>query len=138
MKRILFDTNVVLDVLLDRQPHADASAAAWSYVENGLVEGLLAAHALTTVRYLVRKEMGAAGTKRILTSILKVFAIAAVDSEVVEEALQSPLSDFEDAVTTAAARLARCELIVTRDPKGFRASTVPCITPEQLLPLLRN
>lgn len=138
MKRILFDTNVVLDVLLDRQPHADASAAAWSYVENGLVEGMLAAHALTTVHYLVRKEMGAAGTKRILTSILKVFAIAAVDSEVVEEALQSPLSDFEDAVTTAAARLARCELIVTRDPKGFRGSTVPCITPEQLLPLLRN
>ena len=138
MKRILFDTNVVLDVLLDRKPHTDASAAAWSYVENGVVEGMLAAHALTTVHYLVRKEMGTARTKRILTSILKVFGIAFVDIEVVEQALQLSFSDFEDAVTAAAARLARCELVVTRDPKGFRGSPVPCITPEALLPLLRN
>lgn len=136
MKRLLFDTNVVLDVLLDRQPHVEASAAAWAAVETGVAEGLLAAHAVTTIHYLVRKEMGSGQAKRILSAILRVFRVAAVDGAVVQEALQLPLSDFEDAVTAAAARLAGCACIVTRDPKGFRGSPVRSLTPEAVMPLL--
>ena len=49
MKRVLFDVNVVLDVLLDRRPQTDASAAAWAGVETGAAKGLLAAHAVTTI-----------------------------------------------------------------------------------------
>jgi predicted nucleic acid-binding protein len=136
MKRILFDTNVVLDVLLDRQPHVEASAAAWAAVETGAVEGMLAAHAVTTIHYLVRKERGAAKAGRIVSAILRVFRVAAVDGAVVQEALQLPFADFEDAVTAAAARLAGCECIVTRDPKGFRGSPVRSFTPEGVTPLL--
>src|SRR5258708_39660025 len=98
MKRVLFDTNVVLDVLLDRQPYADASATAWAAVETGNAEGMLAAHAVTTIHYLIRKEIGAIKAKRIVSAILRVFGIAAVAGAVVQEALQLPLSDFEDAV----------------------------------------
>ena len=136
MKRILFDTNVVLDVLLDRQPYVEASSAAWAAVETGISEGMLAAHAVTTIHYLVRKEVGNIKARRIMTAILRVFGVAAVDGAVVQEALQSPFSDFEDAVTAAAARLAGCEYIVTRDPKGFRGSPVRCLTPEAVMPLL--
>ncbi|MGH9674575.1 MAG: PIN domain-containing protein [Bryobacteraceae bacterium] len=136
MKRILFDANVVLDVLLDRQPYVEASAAAWAAVETGVSEGMLAAHAVTTIHYLVRKEMGPIKAKRIIAAILRVFGIAVVDSVVVQAALQLPLSDFEDAVTAAAARLAGCECIVTRDPKGFRGSPVLSLTPEAVTPLL--
>jgi predicted nucleic acid-binding protein len=136
MKRVLFDTNVVLDVLLDRQPYVEASAAAWAAVETGISEGMLAAHAVTTIHYLVRKEMGNIKARRIITAILRVFGVAAVDSAVVQEALQLPFSDFEDAVTAAAARLAGCECIVTRDPKGFRGSPVRSLTPEAVTPLL--
>ena len=136
MKRVLFDTNVVLDVLLDRQPYAEASATAWAAVESGKSEGLLAAHAVTTIHYLIRKEMGAVKAKRIVSAILRVFEVAAVDATVVQEALQLSFSDFEDAVTSAAARLAGCEFIVTRDPKGFRGSPVRSLTPEAVMPLL--
>ena len=136
MKRVLFDTNVVLDVLLDRRPHAEASAAAWAAIETGIAEGMLAAHAVTTIHYLVQKEVGAIRARRILSALLRVFAVAAVNGAVFQEALQSPLSDFEDAVTAAAARLAGCECIVTRDPKGFRASPVRPLTPEAVMPLL--
>ncbi len=136
MKRILFDTNVVLDVLLDRQPYVEASAAAWAAVETGISEGMLAAHAVTTIHYLVRKEMGNIKARRIVSAILRVFGVATVDGAVVQEALQLPLSDFEDAVTAAAARLAGCECIVTRDPKGFRGSPVRALTPEAVTPLL--
>jgi len=136
MKRILFDTNVLLDVLLDRQPYVEGSAAAWEAVETGMVEGMLAAHAVTTIHYLVRREMGTTKALRLVLSILRVFRIAAVDGAVIQEALQLPFSDFEDAVTAAAARLAGCECIVTRDPKGFRGSPVRSLAPEAVIPLL--
>lgn len=138
MKRLLFDTNVVLDVLLDRQPYVEASAAVWAAVETGIAEGMLAAHAVTTIHYLVRKERGNAKAGRILSAILRVFDVAAVDGAVVQEALQLPFSDFEDAVTAAAARVAGCECIITRDPKGFRGSPVRCFTPEAITPLLEK
>jgi predicted nucleic acid-binding protein len=136
MKRILFDTNVVLDVLLDRQPYVEASAAAWAAVETGVCEGMLAAHAVTTIHYLIRKETGSVKARRVMSAILRVFGVAAVDGTVVQEALQLPLSDFEDAVTAAAARFAGCEYIVTRDPKGFRGSAVRPLLPEAVAPLL--
>ena len=136
MKRVLFDINVVLDVLLDRKPYVETGAAAWATVETGIAEGLLAAHAVTTVHYLVRKEMGAAKARRIISAILRVFRVAAVDGAVIQEALQLPCSDFEDAVTAAAARLSGCDYIVTRDPKGFRGSPVRPLTPEAVAPLL--
>jgi len=136
MRRILFDTNIVLDILLDRQPYVEASAAAWAAVETGIAEGMLAAHAVTTIHYLVRKELGDIKTRRIISAILRVFGIATVDARVVQEALQLPFSDFEDAVTAAAARSAGCEFIVTRDPKGFRGSPVRRLTPEAIIPLL--
>jgi predicted nucleic acid-binding protein len=136
MKRILVDTNVVLDVLLDRRLHADASAAVWAALETGVSEGMLAAHAVTTVHYLIRKEMGNAKAGRTISAILSVFGVAAVDGAVIQEALQLPISDFEDAVTAAAARLAGCECIVTRAPKGFRGSPVRSLTPEAVTPLL--
>jgi predicted nucleic acid-binding protein len=136
MKRVLFDTNVVLDVLLDRQPYVAASAAAWAVVETGALEGMLAAHAVTTIHYLVRKESGNVKARRIVSAILRVFGVASVDGAVIQEALQLHFSDFEDAVTAAAARVAGCECIVTRDPKGFRGSPVRSLTPEAVMPLL--
>ncbi len=124
MKRLLVDTNVVLDVLLDPQPHAEPSVAIWTFVEAGRCEGFLAAHAITTIHYLVRKELGVIRTKQLITLILRVFRVAPVDGPVIEQALRLPLVHFEDAVTAAAALASECELIVTRDPKGLKGH--PC------------
>jgi predicted nucleic acid-binding protein len=107
-------------------------------VETGLAEGLLAAHTVTTLHYLLRKEMGAFKARRILSAVLRVFAVAAVDSEVIQEALQLSSPDFEDAVTAAAARHAGCDWVVTRDAGGFRGSPVRPLTPEAVTALLRK
>jgi predicted nucleic acid-binding protein len=136
MKRLLVDTNVVLDVLLNRQPHAERSADIWIAIETGQSEGLLAAPAITTIHYLIQRELGATKARRLISEILRVFRVAAVDNAVVEAALRLPLADFEDAVTAAAARSAECDYIVTRDPKGFRGSPVRPLAPEAALPLL--
>ena len=138
MKRVLFDVKVVLDVLLDRKSHAEASAAVWAAVETGLAQGLVAAHAVTTIHYLVRKESGIALAKRTVVAMLSVFEVAAVDGKAIQKALQLECPDFEDAVTAAAAELADCDYIVTRDARGFRGSRIRCLTPEAAMPLLRT
>jgi predicted nucleic acid-binding protein len=136
MKTILVDVNVILDVLLDRRPHSTASAKVWSAIEVGRARGFVAAHAVTTIHYLIGKDLGASKAKRMVSAILTVFDVAAVDRAVLDAALLLPGPDFEDAVTVAAAQHAACDFIVTRDPKGFRGSPVRHLTPEALLPLL--
>jgi predicted nucleic acid-binding protein len=136
MKKILLDINVILDVLLDRKPHATASAVVWAAVETGQAKGWVAAHGLTTIHYLVRKARGAAAARRTVESIMEVFDVARIDSAVIHRALALGWIDFEDAVTAAAAESAHCDLIVTRDPKGFPESPVRVIRPEAAAPLL--
>jgi predicted nucleic acid-binding protein len=136
-KRLLLDTNIVLDVLMDRHPHATASLAVFAAVENGKAEGLIAAHAITTLHYLLSREAGEAGAKQALRTLLRLFGVAAVDSDIIQQALQASGQDFEDSVTTAAARASGCHLIVTRDPKGFRRSPIPALNPALTLALLR-
>ena len=136
MKRLLVDTNVVLDVLLDRQPHAETSVAIWAFVEAGRWEGFLAAHAITTIHYLVRKELGMVRKRQLITLILRVFRVAPLDASIVEQAFRLPIVDFEDAVTAAAALAAECEFIVTRDPRGFKGSPVRALGPRAALPIL--
>jgi len=129
MTRFLFDVNVVLDVLLDRKPHADASSLAWAAVETGRAEGLIAAHAVTTIHYLVARDRDARVARRVVEALLQVFAVAPVTEAVLRSALDLRFSDFEDAVSAAAATASGCYAIVTRDVAGFRKSSLPVLTP---------
>jgi predicted nucleic acid-binding protein len=138
MTKALIDTNVVLDVLLDRQPHAGASVAVWAAVETGSAQGILAAHAVTTIHYLIHRELGIARARRTISTMLRVFNVAAVDGPVIQMALGLPISDFEDAVTAAAAQLAGCDCIVTKDPRGFRGCGMRVLLPEAAALALRS
>jgi hypothetical protein len=75
---------------------------------------------------------------RIITKILAVFEVAAVDGSVVQQALQLPFRTLRTPVTAAAARLAGCDFILTRDPKRFRGSPVRTLTAEPTIALLRQ
>lgn len=123
---------------MDRQPNAIASASIWTAIESGRATGFLAAHAITTIHYLIRKEQGHAKAKRLVGALLQVFDVAAIDRSVIERALELPGNDFEDAVTAASAAASNCDLIITRDPKGFRGSPVLAVTPEMALPILKT
>lgn len=136
-RRILVDLNVVLDVLLDRNPHAEAAAAVWAAVERREVEGLLAAHCVTTLHDLATRSRGRAFGDSCVSDVLSVFAVAPVDSAVLHEAVALHWADFEDAVVAASARAAGCHLITTRDPRGFKGSPCPPLSPTETLAALR-
>jgi predicted nucleic acid-binding protein len=131
VKRVLLDVNVVLDVLLDRQPFADASAAVWAAVERGDAEGWLSAHAVTTLHYLNAKAVGSKMAGETTEALLSVFEVAAVDGPALHAALALRWTDFEDAVTAAAARRSRCDVVVTRNPRHFKGSPVKALTPSE-------
>lgn len=133
MRRFLFDVNVVLDVLLDREPWADSAARLWAEVEAGRARGLLPGQGVTTIHYLMRRARGAAFADRGVSEILTVFGVAGVDARVLEAALALRFADFEDAVCAAAAVASRCDLLVTRDPAGFRGSPVEAVSPGEAL-----
>jgi predicted nucleic acid-binding protein len=136
VKRILLASNVVLNVFLDREPHYEASAALFDAIKAGSAEGFVSAHAVTTIHYLIARESDRLAARRTLTRLLGAFRVAPVDQAVIDAAFELPFADFEDAVTAAAARAARCDLIATRDPKGFRGSPVRALQPEAIVALL--
>ena len=129
MTKVLLDVNVVLDVLLDRRPFADAASAVWSHIEAGGAEGLISAHTVTTVHYLNARAVGARMAAQTTEAILSVFGVAAVDERVLRRALELRWPDFEDAVTAAAATQAQCDALVTRNPADFKRSPVRVLTP---------
>ena len=131
MTRILLDVNLILDVLLDRAPHAGTASDIWSAVETGHARGFLSAHAVTTVHYLNSKAAGSRTSRETTDALLSVFEVALVDEAVMRSALALGFPDFEDAVTAAAAQRARCAAIITRNPRDFRRSPVRVLTPAE-------
>ena len=127
--RVLVDTNVVLDVLLDREPFALGSRRLWAAIEGGGGVGYVAAHALTTVHYLVAQARGAREAREVTGLLTRVFEIAPVDDAVVKRALQLDLPDFEDAVSAAAAEACGCALVATRNARDFKKSPVTAVDP---------
>jgi predicted nucleic acid-binding protein len=134
--KVLVDTNVVLDVFLDREPFADDSSVLLSRVERGQITGLVAATTVTTLYYLCAKGLGRNRAKRELTTLLTILDVAAVNRAVFETALRSQMKDFEDAVLVAAGEHAGVDAIATRNKKDFAASRIPVYTPAELFRLL--
>jgi predicted nucleic acid-binding protein len=132
-RRVLYDTNVLLDIVLERQPHLAASAAALDLVAEERVEGFLAGHAATTIAYLVQRERGTEKARVALLSLLSRLRVAPTTDAAIREALAMSLADLEDAVCVASAHEARCDLIVTRNPQHFRGAAIPAVLPEALV-----
>ena len=132
----LFDINVILDVLRRRQLFCDDSAAVMAAAEHGRLRGLVAAHSVTTLFYLLGKYGGGDQARVTTLELLSVLEVAAVDGHVLEQALALPYRELEDAVQMAAARQAGADYVVTRDRAGHAAGPLPALSPAELLALL--
>jgi predicted nucleic acid-binding protein len=135
---VLFDTNVVLDALLDREPWAEAAVALFDRVESGSLVGHLGATTVTTIHYIARRNVGAGAADEMMRDLLQLFEVAPVNRAVLERALALGFEDFEDAVLHEAGRLAGTQAIATRDPSGFSAATLRVYDPETLVAALHT
>lgn len=135
---VLFDTDVLIDFLLDREPFAEPAARLLSAAERGEIRGAVCAGSMTTIHYLARKAVGAARARTHVQSLLSLLEIAPVNRSVLDAALTSRIADFEDAVVAHAAAQSSADLIVTRNHKDFRHSPIAVQTPQELVAALQS
>jgi predicted nucleic acid-binding protein len=134
--RVLLDTNVVLDALLDREPWAEAALALFDRVESGGLAGFLGATTVTTTHYIARRNVGKDKAREKVGDLLTLFEVAPVSRSVLEGALSLDFDDFEDAALHEAGRLAGAEAIATRDPSDFSSSSLRVYDPDTLIAAL--
>ena len=132
--KVLVDTNVVLDLLLDRAPHATGAAQIFSLIERNVLSGYLCATTLTTVHYLATKVVGQKKALEDIGKLLRLFEVAPVNRAVLQGALETGgFSDFEDAVLHEAARQADADALVTRNERDFKNALLVVYGPSELI-----
>jgi len=134
--RVVWDADVVLDVLLDRGIQGAAAARLMTWVERGALVGYLCDTTVLVLYEAAKRMIGADAAARELRKLLMLFDVTPVNLVVFESALMSKTLDFEDAVLYEAARHSGAEALVTRSFPAFKGAEVPVVTPERLLKVL--
>ena len=130
--KILFDTNIILDILLNRAEFVELAVSLVGAVEKREIEGYLCATTITTLDYLLTKVKGREKARIEIGKLLSLFQIAAVNTTVLELAIHSGFKDFEDAVQYYSGENIAMNGLVTRNPKDFKHAQLPIYTPHEL------
>ena len=133
---ILVDINVVMDVVDHRQPFYEESARVLDAVAYQQVNGLLAAHSVTTLFYIINRLQNRTTAVSTITNLLNNFTVATTDDNAIRTALAWNWKDFEDAVQMSTAVNANADYIISRNPRDFEHRLVPVLQPAALLALL--
>ena len=134
--KLLLDINVLLDVLLQRDPWAEPAAELLTRIERGEAEGFIAGHTLTTIHYVVLRARDRQLAAAAVTDLLRFMEVIPIEKVDFNQALVLPMEDFEDAVQAAAALKIGADYIVTRDEKGFGELSIPSVNSGEILSLL--
>ena len=133
MIHALLDTNVILDVLLDRLPWNYEAQSLWQADADGQFVAYVTATSLTDIFYLSRREVSLEKAWQSIHAVLNQLSIISVGADELEAAVMLEGNDFEDNLQIACAMSLQLDFIVTRDSSGFTGSPMPVLTPRQLL-----
>jgi len=136
--RVLLDTDVVLDFVLEREPFVDAARELFESVARGEFDGYISGITPVNVFYLGRKLKGAAQTKQAIGDLLVAMRVCPINRSVLQQAMTLPFSDYEDAVQHACATAGGMDAIVTRNLDDYRNATLPVYSPTELLDRLNS
>lgn len=132
--RALIDTNIILDMLLDRQPFVEDAQAIWRANREGHFLGYVCAITPGTVYYIARKQTSDAQFALYLVShILQAFYVSAVDHSVLKHALQLGMLDFEDAIQASSAQADQLDFVITRDVNDYAMSSIRALSPADFI-----
>ena len=131
--KIFFDTNILLDVLLKRPQHFDASAKLWTAAESSHVQGYISAISFNNIYYIVNKLAGIKTAQKVLITLRDSFTMVDCTTQIVNQAIDAKMKDFEDAIQYYSALHAKCNYLLTRNIKHFPLESIVAQTPEQFL-----
>lgn len=137
--RVMIDTNIFLDVLMEREPFYKDSKAVLELCENKTIHGFISASSVTDLFYLVHRYSHSVNLAyTALGAVLNIAKVLAVSNEDVLEAYSQRASDFEDCLLAVCAKANKCDAIVTRNKKDFQDFAIRLFSPEELLQEFSN
>ena len=129
---LLIDSNVIMDVILNREPFFEKSYRITEMCKNEEVDAYLAAHTITNAYYSLRKHFSIDERRDIIIALFTVYQIVSIDSEKLLNALNNrEFKDFEDCLQVECAKSIKADYIITRDAKDFANSEITFLTPEE-------
>jgi predicted nucleic acid-binding protein len=132
MKHLLFDTNVIIDFLADRSPFAEHASRLFDLAEKGKLTIYVSALSYSNIYYILSKFISHKETISLLKDIEMMTNTLEVSGTTIQAALNSGLKDFEDAIQLyTAIKSRKTQMIVTRDPKGFKTTDILVVNPEE-------
>jgi predicted nucleic acid-binding protein len=131
--KVLVDTNIILDVALERQPFFEASEQVLAFAEQGQITGYISASTFGDLYYVIRKNKGRESALDFLRKVSCFCRVATVDQAVVSMALTATFRDFEDAIQYSTAVMSQLDAIVTRNSQDFFEAALRIITPDILI-----
>jgi hypothetical protein len=134
--KVLFDLNIILDVLQERKEFYAFSARLLAFAETGRIQGWIAAHTVATLFYLIAKDKSPEVAHVTLTNLLQILKVAPVDQMTIEQALNLPYRDFEDAVQMISALHVQADYLLTRNVRDYQPAPLEVIQPVELLAIL--
>lgn len=139
MDKVLIDTDVILDFFFDRQPFSEDASKMLSLCERGKLRGFVTPVMISNVYYLLRKTAKHDKVIENLKKMMDIIDIAIIDKETIIDALNSEFKDFEDALQNfSAQRVKEIKVIITRNIKDYKTSSLSVMTPETYLQTIKK
>lgn len=135
--RVLFDSDVVLDFVLDREPFVEPAAALFELHRRGSIDCYVSGITIINVFYVTRKLKGIGAARLAVEGLLAALLICPVGRVVLNDAYRLPFLDYEDAVQHACAVADRLDAIVTRNLEDYKNATLPVFAPADFLDHLK-
>jgi predicted nucleic acid-binding protein len=137
MKRAFVDTNVLIDLLSLRHPHYESAAQLFSLADKKQIELAVSALTIANTSYILQKQIGTNETKKILRTLQLIINILPLTDKIIALASNDDkFIDFEDGLQFFSAVEFKQDVIVTRNLKDFKKSTIPVLSAEQFLQTL--
>ena len=136
--KLFLDTNVVIDVIAAREPFVADSRSVFNLCETGKAEGCISALTVCTVSYVLRKFVTPATMRTKLRAFRNVLTPVDLTVSLLDKAISSSMTDFEDAVQFYTAVYSEADYIITRNVKHFPQDNIPVLTPTDFLVLTRQ
>lgn len=133
MSRIFLDTNVILDLLGERVPFFDSIAKVATLADQKKLTLIISPLSFTTIDYVLNKYETSESVLNKLRKFKIICQLCEVNDDIIDKALNSNFKDFEDAVQYFTAQQSNCSVIITRNGKDFKNSTIPIMTAEEYL-----
>ena len=137
MIKLFLDTNILIDLLADRQPFSKYAAELLSASENKQAELYTSSHSIATTYYILNKQIDDKSLRVFLDDLMDFIYPISIDYLILKKAVKSNIKDFEDAIQIlAAASIANLDAIVTRNPKDFKDAGILVLSPEKAVELI--